>query len=92
VDFDRFAVGAEGFRRAELGVQVQHRLQLAQRRPRFAAQIEAGQFQPCLRVRWLLAHGFLVQTLADQWGYVRDQIGTTVWFWLARPQRLPGPA
>jgi len=38
-------------------------------------------------------HGlFLVQTLADQWGYVRDQIGTTVWFWLARPQRLPGPA
>ena len=29
-------------------------------------------------------HGlFLVQSLADQWGYVRDQLGTTVWFWLA---------
>jgi anti-sigma regulatory factor (Ser/Thr protein kinase) len=29
-------------------------------------------------------HGlFLVQTLADQWGYVRDDAGTTVWFWLA---------
>lgn len=28
-------------------------------------------------------HGlFLVQTLADQWGYVRDDAGTTVWFWL----------
>jgi anti-sigma regulatory factor (Ser/Thr protein kinase) len=28
-------------------------------------------------------HGlFLVQALADQWGYVRDEIGTTVWFWL----------
>ena len=28
-------------------------------------------------------HGlFLVQTLADQWGYVRDDSGTTVWFWL----------
>jgi anti-sigma regulatory factor (Ser/Thr protein kinase) len=32
-------------------------------------------------------HGlFLVQTLADQWGYVRDETGTTVWFWLAPPQ------
>ncbi len=33
-------------------------------------------------------HGlFLVQTLADQWGYLRETIGTTVWFWLsgARP-------
>jgi anti-sigma regulatory factor (Ser/Thr protein kinase) len=31
-------------------------------------------------------HGlFLVQTLADQWGYVREEAGTTVWFWLARP-------
>jgi anti-sigma regulatory factor (Ser/Thr protein kinase) len=33
-------------------------------------------------------HGlFLVQTLADQWGYLREQSGTTVWFWLggARP-------
>ncbi len=29
-------------------------------------------------------HGlFLVQTLADQWGYLRDETGTTVWFWLA---------
>jgi anti-sigma regulatory factor (Ser/Thr protein kinase) len=28
-------------------------------------------------------HGlFLVQTLADQWGYLRDNSGTTVWFWL----------
>jgi anti-sigma regulatory factor (Ser/Thr protein kinase) len=28
-------------------------------------------------------HGlFLVQTLADQWGYLRDDHGTTVWFWL----------
>jgi anti-sigma regulatory factor (Ser/Thr protein kinase) len=28
-------------------------------------------------------HGlYLVQTLADQWGYVRDNNGTTVWFWL----------
>jgi anti-sigma regulatory factor (Ser/Thr protein kinase) len=29
-------------------------------------------------------HGlFLVQSLADQWGYVRDEAGTTVWFWLS---------
>ena len=29
-------------------------------------------------------HGlFLVQALADQWGYVRDETGTTVWFWLS---------
>lgn len=29
-------------------------------------------------------HGlFLVQSLADQWGYVRDDNGTTVWFWVA---------
>lgn len=29
-------------------------------------------------------HGlFLVQSLADQWGYLRDEAGTTVWFWLA---------
>jgi len=28
-------------------------------------------------------HGlFLVQTLADQWGYLREQSGTMVWFWL----------
>jgi anti-sigma regulatory factor (Ser/Thr protein kinase) len=28
-------------------------------------------------------HGlFLVQTLADQWGYVRDNGRTTVWVWL----------
>ena len=28
-------------------------------------------------------HGlFLVQTLADQWGYVRDDAQMTVWFWL----------
>ena len=31
-------------------------------------------------------HGlFLVQTLADQWGHVRDDAGTTVWFWLSGP-------
>jgi anti-sigma regulatory factor (Ser/Thr protein kinase) len=31
-------------------------------------------------------HGlFLVQSLADQWGYVRDYNGTTVWFWIAAP-------
>jgi anti-sigma regulatory factor (Ser/Thr protein kinase) len=33
-------------------------------------------------------HGlFLVQTLAEQWGYLRKEAGTTVWFWLsgARP-------
>jgi hypothetical protein len=23
-----------------------------------------------------------VQALADQWGYVREETGTTVWFWL----------
>lgn len=29
-------------------------------------------------------HGlFLVQTLAGQWGYARDDAGTTVWFWIA---------
>ncbi|HEY7323516.1 MAG TPA: ATP-binding protein [Streptosporangiaceae bacterium] len=29
-------------------------------------------------------HGlFLVQSLADQWGYRRNEYGTTVWFWLA---------
>jgi anti-sigma regulatory factor (Ser/Thr protein kinase) len=28
-------------------------------------------------------HGlFLVQTLADKWGYLRDDSRTTVWFWL----------
>jgi anti-sigma regulatory factor (Ser/Thr protein kinase) len=28
-------------------------------------------------------HGlYLVQAMADQWGYVRDEAGTTVWFWL----------
>jgi anti-sigma regulatory factor (Ser/Thr protein kinase) len=30
-------------------------------------------------------HGLLlVQTLADQWGYLRHEFGTTVWFWLVR--------
>jgi anti-sigma regulatory factor (Ser/Thr protein kinase) len=29
-------------------------------------------------------HGLLlVQSLADQWGYLRDERGTTVWFWLS---------
>ncbi len=31
-------------------------------------------------------HGlFLVQSLADRWGYLGDQAGTTVWFWLRLP-------
>lgn len=35
-------------------------------------------------------HGlFLVQTLADQWGYFRDDYGTTVWFWLVRGRGYP---
>jgi anti-sigma regulatory factor (Ser/Thr protein kinase) len=43
-------------------------------------------------------HGlFLVQSLAHQWGYVRDEGSTTVWFWLdpavsytsATPARAP---
>lgn len=35
-------------------------------------------------------HGlFLVQSLADQWGYVRGEAGTTVWFWLSRPAQAP---
>jgi anti-sigma regulatory factor (Ser/Thr protein kinase) len=35
-------------------------------------------------------HGlFLVQTLADQWGYVQDDAGTTVWFWLATQNGSP---
>jgi len=30
-------------------------------------------------------HGlYLVQSLAGQWGYLRDELSTTVWFWLAR--------
>jgi hypothetical protein len=38
-------------------------------------------------------HGlFLVQTLADQWGYVRDEAGTTVWFWLSARRRGGYPA
>jgi anti-sigma regulatory factor (Ser/Thr protein kinase) len=29
-------------------------------------------------------HGlFLVESMAQQWGYLRDAAGTTVWFWLA---------
>jgi anti-sigma regulatory factor (Ser/Thr protein kinase) len=36
-------------------------------------------------------HGLLlVQTLADQWGYVRDDTGTTVWFWI--PDQSASPA
>jgi anti-sigma regulatory factor (Ser/Thr protein kinase) len=35
-------------------------------------------------------HGlYLVQTLADQWGYLRDEFGTTVWFWLLRGRGYP---
>ena len=39
-------------------------------------------------------HGlYLVQCLADQWGYVRDRTGTTVWFWLsAAAPSPPSPA
>jgi anti-sigma regulatory factor (Ser/Thr protein kinase) len=38
-------------------------------------------------------HGlFLVQTLADQWGYTRDESGTMVWFWLPRDRGYPRPA
>jgi anti-sigma regulatory factor (Ser/Thr protein kinase) len=38
-------------------------------------------------------HGlFLVETLADQWGYVRDDYGTTVWFWLVRGRGYPALA
>lgn len=33
-------------------------------------------------------HGLLlVQTLADEWGYVRAEPGTTVWFWVAPRKR-----
>jgi anti-sigma regulatory factor (Ser/Thr protein kinase) len=33
-------------------------------------------------------HGlFLVQALADEWGYARAEAGTTVWFWVAPRQR-----
>jgi hypothetical protein len=38
-------------------------------------------------------HGlFLVETLADQWGYVRDDYGTTVWFWVVRGRGYPALA
>jgi anti-sigma regulatory factor (Ser/Thr protein kinase) len=31
-------------------------------------------------------HGlFLVQALADHWGYLREDNGTVVWFWLCQP-------
>ena len=40
-------------------------------------------------------HGlFLVQMLSDQWGYLRDDYSTTVWFWLGTatgPARQAGP-
>jgi anti-sigma regulatory factor (Ser/Thr protein kinase) len=36
-------------------------------------------------------HGlFLVQQLADQWGYLRDPAGTTVWFHLPNPEGSDG--
>ncbi len=41
---------------------------------------------PAVRAEVFTADGhglFLVQSLADQWGYLRDESGTTVWFWLA---------
>jgi anti-sigma regulatory factor (Ser/Thr protein kinase) len=32
-------------------------------------------------------HGlFLVESMADQWGYLRDEAGTTVWFRIGNPQ------
>jgi anti-sigma regulatory factor (Ser/Thr protein kinase) len=38
-------------------------------------------------------HGlFLVQNLAHQWGYVRDEVGTTVWFWLSPAMRCSSAA
>jgi anti-sigma regulatory factor (Ser/Thr protein kinase) len=38
-------------------------------------------------------HGlFLVQTLSDQWGYLRDDEGTTVWFWLGAATAPGGQA
>jgi anti-sigma regulatory factor (Ser/Thr protein kinase) len=48
---------------------------------------------PIVRTEKFAADGhglFLVQSLADQWGYLRDDSGTTVWFWLARSQPGPG--
>jgi anti-sigma regulatory factor (Ser/Thr protein kinase) len=42
---------------------------------------------PAVRTEVFSADGhglLLVQSLADQWGYLRDESGTTVWFWLAR--------
>jgi anti-sigma regulatory factor (Ser/Thr protein kinase) len=43
-----------------------------------APVVRADEFSPD-------GHGlYLVQSLADQWGYLRDESGTTVWFWLAR--------
>ena len=38
-------------------------------------------------------HGlYLVQSLAHQWGYVRDEAGTTVWFWLSPAGRCSSAA
>jgi anti-sigma regulatory factor (Ser/Thr protein kinase) len=35
-------------------------------------------------------HGlFLVQSLANEWGYTRDELGTTVWFSLTRGRGYP---
>jgi len=35
---------------------------------------------------------YLVQQMASQWGYRRDQTGTTVWFHLAAESPAPGMA
>ena len=43
---------------------------------------------PVVRTEVLATDGhglFLVHALASQWGYVRGDSGTTVWFWLAAP-------
>jgi anti-sigma regulatory factor (Ser/Thr protein kinase) len=38
-------------------------------------------------------HGlFLVEAMAEHWGYLRDEAGTTVWFQLPVPRRPAGPA
>ncbi len=50
---------------------------------------------PVVRDDVFATHGrglFLVQSLADEWGYLRDGLGTTVWFCLAglRRHRVTG--
>jgi anti-sigma regulatory factor (Ser/Thr protein kinase) len=45
---------------------------------------------PVIRESALAIHGrglLLVEALASDWGYARDESGTTVWFHLAAPNR-----